>query len=429
MVKVSVIIPVYNVERYLRQCLDSVVNQTLRDIEVICVDDGSTDDSPAILASYTARDSRLVVLTQPCSGAGAARNLGMSRARGRYIDFVDSDDFLAPNVLEQRFACAEETQADIVISGFSRYDASGSVLQRRTVFGWAVSSLSRVFSPDAFADSIFTTFHPAPWNKFFRADFIFRNRLQFQALPRCNDVCFTQTALALASRLAVLDESGYGYREGRSGSAQDTTAQDPTCVCKAYFALRENLHRAGVYHSFRKSFCRAVFSSSVMTLGLLDNTKDAKRFYHALHSLPFSDLFSDRLSEDDFNAGTNADAINYKRYCVFCTGASLSAFLVVENEWLRMLLRRGDNLLMGKTKEVVERNQLIAAKDKRIDDLENRIKLRTREVVERNQLITAKDVRIDGYIRQLAELHNSWAYRLGRMLIWPVTKLRCIIGN
>ena len=456
MIKVSIIIPVYNVEGYLRQCLDSVLNQTLRDIEIICVDDGSTDGSSSILASYANRDPRIVLLSQPCSGAGSARNLGMSRARGQYIDFVDSDDFIAPDMLERRFACAEETQADIVVSGFCRYDASGSVLQRRTVFGWAVNTLPRVFSPEAFANSIFTTFNPAPWNKFFRADFVFRNRLQFQALPRCNDVCFTQTALALASRLTVLDESGYGYREGRLGSAQNTTAQDSTCVCRAYSALRENLHRLGMYRNFRKSFCRAVFSSSVMTLSLLDNPKDAEGFYHALHSGPFSDLFSDRLSESDFNTYANTDAIDYKRYCVFCTNTSLSAFLIVENEWLHVLLRHGDNRLMMRTKELVERNQLITAKDARIDDLENRIKARTKEVVERNQLIVAKDARIDDlesrvkqrtqevvernqliaakdaridvYVRQLADLRSSLPYRLGRFLTWPMRKMRNIMG-
>ena len=82
-----------------------------------------------------------------------------------------------------------------------------------------------------------------------------------------------------------------------------------------------------------------------------------------------------------------------------------------------------------RTKEVVERNQLITAKDARIDDLENRIKLRTKEVVERSQLITAKDARIDEYVRQLADLRNSWAYRLGRMLTWPARKLRSLIGG
>ena len=197
MPKVSIIIPVYNVEAYLRQCLDSVLNQTLRDIEIICVNDGSTDGSSDILASYASQDSRLVVVEQPRSGAGPARNLGMSRAKGQYLDFVDADDFLASDMLERRLACAEETQADIVISGFCRYDASGTALQRRTLFGWAVGKLPRVFAPDAFADSIFTTFQPAPWNKFFRAGFVAHHGLQFQSLPCCNDVCFTQTAMSI----------------------------------------------------------------------------------------------------------------------------------------------------------------------------------------------------------------------------------------
>ena len=82
-----------------------------------------------------------------------------------------------------------------------------------------------------------------------------------------------------------------------------------------------------------------------------------------------------------------------------------------------------------RTKEVVERNQLITAKDARIDDLERRVKLRTKEVVERNQLIAAKDARIDGYVRQLADLRNSWAYRLGRMVTWPARKLRHVLGG
>lgn len=453
MPRVSVIIPVYNVEKYLRRCLDSVVNQTLRDIEIICVDDGSTDGSSSILASYAMRDARVFVVEQPCSGAGPARNLGMSRAHGEYLDFVDADDFLAPDTLERRLACAEETRADIVISGFCRYDASGAVLQRRMAFGWAVDSLPRVFPPAAFADSIFTTFLPAPWNKFFRTDFVFRHGLQFQALPRCNDVCFTQTALAVAGRMTVLDESGYGYREGRPGSAQNTSVQDPTCVCQAYWKLRENLHQVGLYTCFRKSFCKAVFSSSVMTLGLLDESKIAENFYRVLHSQPYSELFEDRLSEDDFGI----DAMDYRRYSVFCADTSFVAFLSAENAWLRAQIKRGDSKLMERTKELVERNQLIAAKDRRIDDLErrvklrtkevvernqlitakdariddleNRIKLRTKEVVERSQLITAKDARIDEYVRQLADLRNSWAYRLGRMLTWPARKLRSLIGG
>lgn len=94
MAKVSVIIPVYNVEPYLKQCMDSVVGQTLKDIEIICVDDGSTDGSLDILKEYATEDSRIQIIEQKNAGAGAARNNGMRHATGKYLSFLDSDDFL-----------------------------------------------------------------------------------------------------------------------------------------------------------------------------------------------------------------------------------------------------------------------------------------------------------------------------------------------
>lgn len=104
MTKVSVIIPVYNVEKYLRQCIDSIVNQTLKEIEIICVDDGSTDSSPAILAEYTAKDPRVKVITREKSNAGAARNAGMAVATGEYLGFVDSDDWCELTLSRRRIS-------------------------------------------------------------------------------------------------------------------------------------------------------------------------------------------------------------------------------------------------------------------------------------------------------------------------------------
>ena len=99
--KVSVILPVYNVSDYLRQCMDSIVGQTLKDIEIICVDDGSTDDSLAILKEYEAKDQRVKVIQQANAGAGAARNKGLEIATGEYLSFLDSDDFFEPDMLEK----------------------------------------------------------------------------------------------------------------------------------------------------------------------------------------------------------------------------------------------------------------------------------------------------------------------------------------
>lgn len=111
--KVSVVIPVYNAAQHLRGCLDSVLCQTLRDIEVVCIDDGSTDSSGAILAEYAAKDGRLKIATQENRGQGAARNRGMERARGEYVYFMDADDELAaPDALERLVAVADAGRLD-----------------------------------------------------------------------------------------------------------------------------------------------------------------------------------------------------------------------------------------------------------------------------------------------------------------------------
>ena len=114
MVKVSVILPVYNVESYLREALDSLVNQTLKDIEIIAVSDGSTDNSEEILRKYQANDPRIRYFNQTNLGQSAARNLGMKYATGRYIYFMDSDDMIVPDTLETCYDYIEETEADFI---------------------------------------------------------------------------------------------------------------------------------------------------------------------------------------------------------------------------------------------------------------------------------------------------------------------------
>ena len=119
---VSVIIPVYNVSEYLPTCLDSILSQTLENIEVICVDDGSTDNSLAILQKYTERDSRLTVFQQKNKGGGAARNLGLNYALGKYVSFLDADDFFEPDMLEKAYVASEKNNLDILIFNYYYYN-------------------------------------------------------------------------------------------------------------------------------------------------------------------------------------------------------------------------------------------------------------------------------------------------------------------
>ena len=113
MVKVSVVIPVYNVEGYLEECLDSVINQTLEDIEIICINDGSTDNSLEILEEYAKKDNRIKILNQENQGISATRNNGLKICKGKYICFLDSDDYLELNALMETYDISEKYSLDI----------------------------------------------------------------------------------------------------------------------------------------------------------------------------------------------------------------------------------------------------------------------------------------------------------------------------
>ena len=119
--KVSVIVPVYNGEKYIEECMDSIVGQTLREIEIICVDDGSTDGSPEILERFRRQDKRVRLISQENAGAGAARNRGFKEAGGEYLSFLDADDFFEPDMLETAYRKAKEQKAQILVFGSDQY--------------------------------------------------------------------------------------------------------------------------------------------------------------------------------------------------------------------------------------------------------------------------------------------------------------------
>ena len=125
--EISVIVPVYKVERYLNECIDSILAQTFTDFELILVDDGSPDNCPALCDAAAAKDSRIRVIHQKNRGLSGARNAGLDAAEGEWIAFVDSDDMLLPQALEKAHSTAEKTGADVVLYGFAFTDENGKV--------------------------------------------------------------------------------------------------------------------------------------------------------------------------------------------------------------------------------------------------------------------------------------------------------------
>ena len=123
--KVSILMPIYNVQYYLRECLDSIVNQTLADIEVICIDDGSTDDSGKILDEYAAKDTRFKIIHKENGGYGKAMNVGLDIARGEYIGIVESDDYIRPEMYEEQYQIARDNNLDMLKADFLRFIGEG----------------------------------------------------------------------------------------------------------------------------------------------------------------------------------------------------------------------------------------------------------------------------------------------------------------
>ena len=210
MPKVSVIIPIYNVEEYLRACLDSVLNQTLGDIEIICVDDGSTDCSAMILAEYAAKDSRVRIVAQKNAGAGAARNTGLAIAQGQWVSFLDADDVFDSKMLSDMVVAGESENADVVACSEKK---RGDIFFRWR--GWA-------------------------WDKLFKRDFIMRQMLEFQNLPVSNDLFFTYSALALSSKTVAV-ANDYVFHRKRAGSVETTRDRAPLAPLDAVKALHARI--------------------------------------------------------------------------------------------------------------------------------------------------------------------------------------------
>lgn len=254
MAQISVIIPVYNIAACLEQCLDSVVGQTFTDIEIICVDDGSTDESPEILACYADRDDRFQILTQKNRGPGAARNAGLARATGDYLIFLDSDDWFESEFLMQMLQRIQKTKADLVICKVVEFDTKNGS-DRPSSWMLKEKYLPKdCFRPEEAAEHLFQFTYGWPWDKLYRMDFIREKHLSFPELPNSEDVVFVFQSLALANRIAILDETLVHHRVNRVNSVSDSREQEPEAPYHAVLLLRDGLKEKELYKVFEKSF-------------------------------------------------------------------------------------------------------------------------------------------------------------------------------
>lgn len=215
---VSVIVPIYNVESYLRRCLDGLKSQTLESIEFVCVDDGSTDGSLDILRSYASSDDRFRIIAKSNSGYGHTINRGINAARGEYVGVVESDDFCDAEMFERLYDLAQAHELDIVRSSYYRYWSLPSE-RIEYVPSAPEEACGIVFDPRAYKSCFL--FHPALWSMLVKRNIIESNNLRLLETPGASyqDTSFSFKLWACCSRAMVLRDAYLYYRQDNESSS------------------------------------------------------------------------------------------------------------------------------------------------------------------------------------------------------------------
>ena len=211
MAKISVIIPVYNVEKYLNECLESIINQTFKDIEIICVDDGSTDGSSDILNKYSMKDERFKIITQKNLGISVARNKGIESATGDYIAFIDSDDYLLNmDYFEKLYSACKKYNADIAVASIIRGNEKKSGYIYKVEQEKIATDYEKKLKICNIPESNFV------WNKLYRRSKLLDSRIRFPEGYLYEDVFVTCKLLFCMDKLVSVPNVVYFYRKRRN---------------------------------------------------------------------------------------------------------------------------------------------------------------------------------------------------------------------
>lgn len=237
MTKLSIIVPVYNVEKYLPKCLESLIKQTLKDIEIICVNDGSMDNSLAILKEFASKDSRIRIIDNQHQGVAKTRNTGIEQSTGEYIGFVDSDDYIDIDFFEKLYNSATKSNSDIAIA---------SILKHKNFFNIYNAKYTKEETAITIQDKIKLCedkkhFFFYAWNKIYHSGFIKENNIKFSEGQIYEDVMFAIKALYYSNKIISVYGTKYHYIEHENSLTKykDKTGEKEQDLIKAYSELQE----------------------------------------------------------------------------------------------------------------------------------------------------------------------------------------------
>ena len=212
MPKISIIVPIYGVEKYLREAIDSILNQTLVDIEILLLDDGSKDSCPSIVDEYAKKDSRIIAIHKPNGGYGQTCNCGLKKARGEYIAILEPDDFIEANMYEDLYNIAKEYDSDIVKSGF--YENLQSPLKttlKQAKFNDGIPE-NKSFTIEEHPELL--SYHPSIWSCIYKKEFLYKHNIKFTEAQGAGwtDNPFQVQTMCLAERINYTPKAYYYWR-------------------------------------------------------------------------------------------------------------------------------------------------------------------------------------------------------------------------
>lgn len=274
--KLSVLVPIYNVEKYLAQCLSSLVEQTLPEIEIICINDGSTDKSLSIVQDFARKDSRIIVIDKPNSGYGDSMNQALKLARGEYIGILESDDWIIPDAFATLYQAAKKANADVVKANYYKFR---TLKNGETATITKVEEITKREIINPAKDRRVFLFAPAIWSSIYRADFLRKNKIDFLPTSGASyqDLSFNFKVWSLAKKVVLLPEAFVNYRIDNINSSVNNPGK-VNCVVEEYAEIETFLCERGLFAQFGETMDTAKFRNYHWNFQRLSG-KLAKEFY------------------------------------------------------------------------------------------------------------------------------------------------------
>lgn len=250
MARVSVIIPIYNAEDYLEQCLESVIRQTYTDLEIIAVLDGPTDQSESIVKRFVEKDPRIIGVNQPNRGSSAARNYGLSLATGEYVSFIDSDDWIAETYIQRLVENALTSDADMVICNYYRYKEKGAKIVPNQPLPSGIHDSNTVIR-ELIRDKYLQNFL---WNKLIRRDVFEKNRISFPVGLIFEDLAIMSRVAYYCHKVNIINEHLYYYRIRENSLIHNINPKWFSDLLTALGIIKSFLVEEGIYYKYHAEF-------------------------------------------------------------------------------------------------------------------------------------------------------------------------------